>query len=91
MALLTSVLKALAPYLTQLVVDILKAEGDSELDTGYKKHDKVIGQLADNIKNDPAFVDIDNRHIMDTANLKIHETVKHLKDEGIFKKSEVKE
>lgn len=91
MALLTSVVTALAPYLVQLVVDIIKAEDAPELDTGYKKHDKVIGQLGDNIKNDPAFAEIDNRHIMDAANLKIHETVKKLKNEGILKKSEVKE
>jgi hypothetical protein len=86
MALLTSVLKALAPYFIDLVVDILKAEEDPEKDTSYKKHDYVIGQLHDRVKTDPELNNVDNRHIMDAANFKIHETVKKLKDQGIIKR-----
>lgn len=84
MALLTSVLSALAPYIVDMIIDIIKAEADPKLDTGYKKHNHVIKQLGNNIGD--KLDDFENRDIMDVANQKIHETVSKLNEAGTFVK-----
>jgi hypothetical protein len=88
MALLKEVTHALASYLIDLVLDIIQVETNPEKDTGYKKHDFVIGHLANRIKTDPELLKFENRDIMDTVNLMIHETVSKLNKNGVFEKGE---
>jgi hypothetical protein len=84
---LQSILIALAPHLLDLIIDIIAAEKDPVLDTGYKKHDKVIGNLQDKVKTDKAFNDFDGRDVMNVANDTIEKTVKRLNEKGVFKKN----
>lgn len=89
MAILTSVLEALAPYIVDMVVDIMFAEKDPEKDSGYKKHDFVMGRLADRMKHDTKMAQFETRDIMDAANAQIKGVVTKLNDKGIFKKGDL--
>jgi predicted transcriptional regulator YheO len=87
---LTTIGKALLPYLVEMVVNVIKAEDDPVLDTGLKKHDHVIHKLADSIKGDSNITsNFENRDIMDATNLQIKEIVHGLNEKGIFKKGAV--
>jgi hypothetical protein len=83
---LESILIALAPKIVGMVIDIFTAEDTPELDTGFKKHDHVMKKVGEEISNDSAFKDIENREIMDALNPEIKRAVKTLKDAGLLKR-----
>jgi hypothetical protein len=77
------VIKLLAPYVLDLVVDMLTVEKDPEQDTDFKKHNTVLKKTAAKLKDDPAFSHLGNRDIMDMLNLQIKKVIAECKKEEL--------